>query len=440
MKRIIFLAAFATFSLCQTGISAQCPASKEKGIHVVQPKETLYAVSRKYKVSVAQLCEWNGISQNDILPMCAKLRVASTAPKQAPIVTTPAPSAGNFVIPANTSHMVKEGETMASIAAQYGFTEARLRAMNRMGASDKPYPGEALAVSLCPEMEGPLASYSQETGVISTGGNYERVIHIVSHGETITGIAAIYGMTPKEVADMNNLALGTYLQNGQRLTIEDRRPKSTPATPASETKPAARTETPVTYSTTTTNAEPPAKSAPPADTEPKAHFLSDEENDMIREINLVRANPAAYVQYVEEYLRNSNFGQRTETAARELMDELKRTSALPKLEPLECLFTAAKKHGEENRKKGENEHQGSDGSWPWDRVRRECSSLTDGNENLVGGPAAVRDAVILLLIDENISNRGHRRTLLDSKWRYVACYKIGTVGKMANSWVQLFGY
>ena len=43
-------------------------------------------------------------------------------------------------------------------------------------------------------------------------------------------------------------------------------------------------------------------------------------------------------------------------------------------------------------------------------------------------------------LHDEIESRGHRRTLLDPNWRYVACYKIGQVGTMPNSWVQNFGY
>ena len=66
--------------------------------------------------------------------------------------------------------------------------------------------------------------------------------------------------------------------------------------------------------------------------------------------------------------------------------------------------------------------------------------MTDGNENLVGGPADVREAVILLLVDDGIPSRGHRKTLLNKDWQYGATYKIGKVGYMPNCWVQKFGY
>jgi uncharacterized protein YkwD len=119
---------------------------------------------------------------------------------------------------------------------------------------------------------------------------------------------------------------------------------------------------------------------------------------------------------------------------------LRKTPRLSTLQPLQCLYVAARKHGNDQRKRGATDHQGSDGSWPWDRVLRECSDLKDGNENLVGGPANIRRAVILLLVDDGIEGRGHRKTTLNPDWKYVACHKMGTIGDMPNCWVQQYGF
>ena len=65
--------------------------------------------------------------------------------------------------------------------------------------------------------------------------------------------------------------------------------------------------------------------------------------------------------------------------------------------------------------------------------------MTDGNENLVGGLNTARESVINLLIDAGIPDRGHRMTLMEPRWEYVACHKIGNIGEMPNCWIQVFG-
>ena len=112
----------------------------------------------------------------------------------------------------------------------------------------------------------------------------------------------------------------------------------------------------------------------------------------------MRGNPAGYVPYVEAYIEdqktNGEFGNSIATA-RELIAELRQTPRLSILEPSECVYRAAKKHGQQQQKNGSIEHQGNDGSWPWDRVLRECKGFEDGNENLVGGFTDVRKSVII---------------------------------------------
>jgi uncharacterized protein YkwD len=127
------------------------------------------------------------------------------------------------------------------------------------------------------------------------------------------------------------------------------------------------------------------------------------------------------------------------STADELIAELKALNQLSTLQPSSCLRDAAKWHAESQRPKGDIDHKGVDGSWPWDRATRYCSSMQDGNENIVGGPSSVRNSVIVLLLDEGIPNRGHRKNLLEKDWNYVACYAAGKVGTMPNCYVQMFG-
>ena len=52
-----------------TGMSAGCsnqPRVTESKTHEVQPKESLYAISKKYDVTVAQLKEWNNLKDDNL--------------------------------------------------------------------------------------------------------------------------------------------------------------------------------------------------------------------------------------------------------------------------------------------------------------------------------------------------------------------------------------
>ena len=174
--------------------------------------------------------------------------------------------------------------------------------------------------------------------------------------------------------------------------------------------------------------------------------MTAEEQAMINEINLLRTEPQGYIQYVKEYMQairmnpdlSENFKQTEIAAARELVSEMIRMAPLRSLKAHQGLYRAATKHGDDVKLQGELDHVGTDGSFPWDRISN-IARLKEGNENLVGGGKSVREAVIILLVDSGVSGRGHRLALLDPNWEYIACHKIGTVGSLENSWIQVFG-
>lgn len=376
------------FSSLSFRSSAQCPPSSDQGIHVVQKGETLYKISRKYNQSVKDICNWNGIKTTDVIRVCQELKVTASGasssrdlvPKSASFesrMPQRAKSASVNQRQEGLKHTVRNGETVASLARLYGYTEERFREFNGLSSSEEIFVGQQLTSSEC------------ECALRGAG--------------SVTSSQS--GQAQKAPTNYGNV--DTSPKSGSENTADNN-------------------------SSSTSTGE--SASAYP--------FMSQTEMDMVNEINLVRSNPAGYVKYIEEYITELRKRERYGTAvqsANELIRELKETASLSTLKPTECLYNAAKNHGQDRLRAGSSGHQGTDGSFPWDRVLKSCPQMSDGNENLVGGPANVRDAVILLLVDDGISSRGHRRTLLNPKWEYVACYKIGQLGYMPNSWVQKFG-
>lgn len=174
-------------------------------------------------------------------------------------------------------------------------------------------------------------------------------------------------------------------------------------------------------------------------------FMSADEKAMIEEINLMRSNPKGYIPYIEAYVEEFKKAgwdalttQDEVNTAKEVIAELKKLEPLSTLRPHQGLYDVATLHGKDLKQMGKIQHKGSDGSMPYNRVVN-ATELSDGNENIVGGATFVRESVITLLVDSGIPGRGHRKTLLEPKWDYVACYRIGQVGMFPNTWLQVFG-
>lgn len=431
MRSIVLIFILVSTAL-QIGLS-QCNTSNRTGIHVVQPGENLYRIALQYGVKLNQLCAWNNIKIDQTLASCKELK--TTAPSSYAKLTTYQPS-----------------EFEAKGASQYSTTTSPATSITRMKLTPSSANELPPAISLPtnkPSFTKPTVTSTTTRAAQKQSGKR----HTVQYGETMASIAAAYGFTENRLREINvmraeeGVNVGSILLNsdcacdvlaGNTIHLSGNNTKSN----YSKTVPSeysSKGQSTSTHSQTSSTKSNHSTSSPSS----SSSFMKSNEQSMIDEINLLRSNPGAYTQYVRDYLAKSKTGKgfpTDETIVNELISELNSLSPLSRLEPTECIYNAARKHGIDQLSRGKTGHVGTDGSYPWDRVIKECPALREGGENLIGGPSDVRDAVIMLLIDKGIPNRGHRKTLLNKDWKYLACYKVGKVGMMPNCWVQKFGY
>ena len=99
-------------------------------VHTVAPKETLYSISRIYQVSMEDIRLWNNL-RDDTLAVGQELVI-----KKSTSGTTPAPHPIQHVKPAAISakgfHTVQPKETLFSISKQYGVSVDRLKEWNHL--------------------------------------------------------------------------------------------------------------------------------------------------------------------------------------------------------------------------------------------------------------------------------------------------------------------
>lgn len=207
-----------------------------------------------------------------------------------------------------------------------------------------------------------------------------------------------------------------------------------------------------------------------------ASYMTEEEREMVLEINMLRSDPRKYAAYLLPYLEDAkdrlahegkgrrmyslhstyngdelkpvridtlwHWANEEEVRAIEsLLDDLNSSPPLSVLQPDRGIYTAARKHAADQVPTGDINHMGTDGSWPWDRIMQEAPDMKHGNENIACGEADPREIVILLLIDSGIEGYGHRRNLLNPEWTHCACYCAGKIpdGLNCTYWIQNFG-
>ena len=82
-------------------------------------------------------------------------------------------------------------------------------------------------------------------------------------------------------------------------------------------------------------------------------------------------------------------------------------------------------------------HRGTDGTMAWDRVSRYGEWQAKISENMTFGPATPHDVVAALLIDDGISDRGHRKNILDPDVKVVGISQRKPCEKLAS--IDVYG-
>ena len=115
-------------------------AGSGRGVHTVAAGESLWSIARRYDVHVDELVRWNGLgSRRQTLRVGQRLKVhAGTAAR-------PAPPRSRSAVPA--VHVVAAGETLWSVARQYGVSVEDLERWNGIGRPGSLRVGERLTVS-----------------------------------------------------------------------------------------------------------------------------------------------------------------------------------------------------------------------------------------------------------------------------------------------------
>lgn len=163
-----------------------------------------------------------------------------------------------------------------------------------------------------------------------------------------------------------------------------------------------------------------------------ADALSSTEAELVTEINLLRADPPKYAMYLEQmkkYYKGKDYKPPGETmslitvegvsAVDEAIKALRATKPLPPYTMSPGMCSAAKDHAKDIRRSGNSGHKGTDGSTVETRVSRYGTFSNGVAENIFYESTGAREAVKGWLVDDGVPNRGHRRNLLSTNYRYL---------------------
>lgn len=295
---------------------------------------------------------------------------APAAPDSASSTATPVPEEPQ----ASIKHPVEPGDTLWGLAVQYGVPMAAIQLQNGLGASTVIKAGDVL------EIPPPNAWESAST---------YWVVYEVASGDTLSGIAAQYGLTTVALVAANDLVSADFLSIGQSLILPLRAPAQVLVEAPAPTATALVLQLP-----TPTLASPGSTAAP-----------------TVVVAATVAPLPADIAAWPREVWR--------------IMNETRAAHGLPPYAYNEVLAQAAQLHAQDCQQRGSCSHTGADGADIKTRIMRA------GYTGSYAECWAVRPSpqgVIDIWMDETPPNDPHRRTVLHTWFTEVG------IGVAASPW------
>ena len=189
-------------------------------IHKVRRGETLYEIAKDYRISINELKSINNLRSNAIYPG-QRLRMSSSnnsdnnSSNVASNSSNSSTNASNIKSNSNSgsivTHTVRKGETLGHIAENYGTRAQTIRDLNGIRGSNINI-GQKLKVR------------TNKTPSLSSNNS---TIHKVRRGETVSTIAAKYGITESQLRAWNTDKINgnTIYANSELSIIENNQNK-----------------------------------------------------------------------------------------------------------------------------------------------------------------------------------------------------------------------
>jgi spore germination protein len=161
-------------------------------IHVVASGDTLYAIARRYGVSMESIAAANGISDPSVLVVGQALAIPQARPPSAPL-----------------SYTVRPGDTLYVIASLFLSTVRAVAEANVIANPNLIYVGQQLVIP---------------------GWTYQ--LYTVTAGDTLLGLATRFSVTVQLLTAVNRLVDPNLITVGQSLIIPARSAPVAPRVPA----------------------------------------------------------------------------------------------------------------------------------------------------------------------------------------------------------------
>ena len=176
-------------------------SSSATGTYTVQSGDTLSGIANKFGTNYESLANLNNISNPNRIYVGQVLKLSSGSTVSNVVNHSTASAAGSYT--------VKSGDSLSAIAARYGMSYETLARLNNISDPNRIYVGQTLNLGT-----SGYTSHHYAASSSSNGGSYT-----IQAGDTLSAIAARYGMSYETLARLNNISDPNRIVAGQRIVL-----------------------------------------------------------------------------------------------------------------------------------------------------------------------------------------------------------------------------
>ncbi len=226
----------------------------------IRSGDSLRSVAARYGITHTELARMNGLPSTADLQLGNRLNVpagrTATALDDTDTPTRPArestATATKKSRVATENYTVKPGDSLIGLAARHGISADELAELNSTDAKRNLLLGEKIRVPRrTPEAIDAAATRTERVEKKERRDNNPSNVYTIKSGETLTGLAARYGISVGQLAALNDIPPGTSVRAGDTLNVPtaddgtDRKPakkssRDSEADPAPATKDSKR--------------------------------------------------------------------------------------------------------------------------------------------------------------------------------------------------------
>ena len=218
-------------TLAASSSAVKVAAQPAPATYTVVKGDTISGIAGRYGLTTVGILALNGLSRTSLIfpGQVIKLTSAAATPAVAAPVATAPSSTGTYTI--------AKGDTVSKIAARFGVTTLSVLTANNLGWSTIIYPGQILTIpgQVAPPAAEPVLDAdpvvavtpvtpppAAPTPVVETPAPAATPVngsYVIQSGDSVTKIAAKFGVTVQAVLDANGLTRSSIIYSGKTLVI-----------------------------------------------------------------------------------------------------------------------------------------------------------------------------------------------------------------------------